>query len=603
MIKFNGISKAYGGRRLLERFSLIINPGEKCALVGHNGSGKTTLFRMITEEESPDSGDITTPKGYRIGILKQHLDVTEPTLLQEAAKGLAKGKEDELYRVKIILMGLGFSEEDFDKSPEVFSGGYRIRIHLCKLLVSEPDCLLLDEPSNYLDIVSIRWLERFLQKWKGELIMISHDRELLDSICTHTIGIHRQSIKKVTGGTEAYFTQLMQEEEIHERTRQNLTKKREHLESYIERFGAKASKASQAQSRAKALEKMPVLDQLAKMQHLDFEFRYAPISSQKIIEATDVSFKYPSDDGEEAPDLIKSFSHLIENGDKICIIGKNGKGKSTLLRVLAQQLQPTSGTIKVAASAVLGYFGQTHIDRLNKAHTIQEEISLANPKLSYTEVKNICGVMMFSGDVSEKSISVLSGGERSRVLLGKILASPCNLLLLDEPTNHLDMESVESLVSAVENFPGTVLMVTHSEWILRRIPNKLIICREEGQEIFLGSYDEFLEKRGWDEEGSKKPPKSAPKRNEKQERAALVNQKSQRLSPIKKQMEQIEKAISQKEVLLNQDTVRLTEAATTQNTKAIVELSKTIDATKKELEKLYEEYDRIALSYEEQSNK
>lgn len=583
MIKFNAISKAYGARSIFDSFSLIINPGERCALVGRNGAGKTTLLRLLTGEETPDSGEISVPKGYRIGILKQHLGVTKPTVLEEAALGLAPGKEDELYRVEKILFGLGFSEADLDKSPEVFSGGYRIRIHLCKLLVSEPDCLLLDEPSNYLDIVSMRWLERFLQKWKGELVVISHDREFLDLVSTHTIGIHRQRIKKVAGGTEAYFTQLIQEEEVYERTRQNAEKKREHLESYIERFGAKASKATQAQSKAKALAKMPVLEKLANLHHLDFDFRYAPMSSRKVFEADAVSFKYPNS---ENPDtyLIDQFSLLIENGDKIALIGKNGKGKSTLLQIIAQHLQHQEGTIKSAETAKVGYFGQTHIDRLHTSHTVQEEISNANSKLNYTEVRAICGVMMFPGSDADKRISVLSGGERSRVLLGKILATPCNFLLLDEPTNHLDMESVEALVQAIENFPGTVVIVTHSEWILRRIPTKLVICKENSQEVFIGSYDDFLEKEGWDDEA--KPAAKAAKVAPPKSSAQIV-----RPQITKKMLNDLEKAITDAEVEIEKCTAKLVAASEAQDSKAIVQLSQELERKKASLDVLYADYE------------
>lgn len=577
MLMLNNVSKGYGGQLLFKGASLIINKGEKCALVGRNGMGKTTLLRLITGEELLDGGDITTPKGYKIGVLKQHLDVSAPTLLEEAAKGLAPGKEDELYRVEKILFGLGFSEDDLYKCPTVFSGGYRIRIHLCRLLVSEPDCLLLDEPSNYLDVVSIRWLVKFLKQWRGELIIISHDRELLDSVSTHTIGVHRQNLKKVTGGTEEYFTQILQEEEIHEKTRQNLEKKKQHLQSFIDRFGAKASKATQSQSKAKALSKMPVLEKLAHLHHLDFEFRYAPISSKKIIETQDAVFNYPGTNLES--NLIDRFNILVENGDKIAIIGKNGKGKSTLLQVLGNLLEAQGGTVRIADTVRIGYFGQTHIERLHPQHSIVEEIWSANPKLSFTEVKNICGIMMFSGDTSEKKISVLSGGERSRVLLGRILASNCNLLLLDEPTNHLDMESVEALVEAIENFAGTVLLVTHSEWILRRIPEQLIICKENEQHVFLGTYDDFLEKEGWDDE-----PKKAPKKEK-----AVKEAPPQPKAPGKNKSA-VEKEIATLEEKLKASLKALETATEKKEFASLGKLSQEVQSVQEKLDTLYQSY-------------
>ncbi len=511
MIKFNGLTKSYGGRKLFDNISFILNKGEKCSLVGKNGTGKTTLLRLISGEEEADGGSVSIPKNYHVGVLKQHLHFTQYSVLEEACLGLPPERSHEQYRAEKILAGLGFLEEDLYSPPDSFSGGYQIRIELCKLLLSEPDCLLLDEPSNYLDVLSLRWLVRFLQEWKGEIMMVSHDREFLDEISTHTMGMHRGKIKKVEGGTEEYYTQVLLEEEIHEKTRINLEKQKAHLQSFVDRFGAKASKAAQARSRTKAIGRMPVLEKLASMHNLDFQFQYAPFTSQKVLTATDVAFAYP---GMEEP-LIHDFNILIENGDKIAIIGKNGKGKSTLLQLLAKINEPQKGSIQIPENVRIGYFGQTNINRLDPKKTIYEEVSLANPLLNMTQVRAICGTMMFPGDDSSKTISVLSGGERSRVLLGKILAAPCNLLLLDEPTNHLDMESVEALVTAVEMFQGVVIIVSHTEWILHRIAKKIVICHQGEQELFEGNYDDFLRKVGWQEEApqKKKPEKKVSRKD------------------------------------------------------------------------------------------
>jgi ATP-binding cassette subfamily F protein 3 len=418
-------------------------------------------------------------------------------LIEEAALGLREDEKECLYKAESILFGLGFKEEDLVRSPEEFSGGYQLRLHLAKVLVGEPDCLLLDEPTNYLDIISIRWFTKFLMEWKGELILISHDREFLDSVSTHTMGIHRQQILKVKGDTIHFFEQVMQKEEIHEKTRLNLEKKREHLQGFIERFGAKASKATQAQSKQKMLSRIPVLENLKNLYQLDFQFNEASFPGRKMLDAHDVSFSYDTA-SEDA--LINHFSLVVEKGERIAIIGKNGRGKSTILRLLAGELEPNrgSGTVKRSDNLSIGYFGQTNIDRLHPRHTIEEEISSANPKLNLTQVKGICGLMMFSGDKSSKTHSVLSGGEKSRVLLGKIIATPCNLLLLDEPTHHLDMESIEALIDAIEDFQGAVIIVTHSELILKRMGlDKIVICHEGRQEMHLGTYEEFLDKDGW----------------------------------------------------------------------------------------------------------
>lgn len=497
MIQIDSLTLAYHGEALFEDASFSIQPGERCALVGRNGSGKSSLFRLIVGKETPDKGTIAKRKNYTIGILDQHIVFTRSTLIEEAALGLQPKEKDCIYKAETILFGLGFKEEDLERAPQEFSGGYQLRLHLAKVLVGEPDCLLLDEPTNYLDIVSIRWFTKFLQEWRGEFILISHDREFLDSVSTHTMGIHRQKVSKVKGNTIHFFEQLMQKEEIHEKTRINLEKKRELLQGFITRFGAKASKATQAQSKQKMLSRIPVLENLKNLYQLDFQFNEAHFPGTRMLEVNDLSFSYNS---VTMHPLIEHLTLSIDKGERIAIIGKNGRGKSTILRLLAGELAPNKGASKRSENLSIGYFGQTNIDRLHPKHSIEEEIASANSKLNFTQIKAICGLMMFSGDKSKKTNAVLSGGEKSRVLLGKIVATPCNLLLLDEPTHHLDMESIEALIDAIEDFQGAVIMVTHSELILKRMNlDKIVICHEGKQELHLGTYEEFLDKNGWQE--------------------------------------------------------------------------------------------------------
>ncbi len=504
IIQAEGVCLAFGGQVVLEGAEFSIQKGERCGLIGRNGSGKSTLFRLLAGEEIPDEGTVVTPRGYRLGILQQQIRFSCPTIIEEAALGLREDDKDSLYKVERILFGLGFSEEDLYESPDVLSGGYRLRVQLAKVLVSEPDCLLLDEPTNYLDILSIRFLGQFLQSWKGEMILISHDLSFLDQVTTHMMGIHRKKIYKIRGKSTDLFEIIANEEERHELTRQNLEKKKAHMQSFVDRFGAKASKAALAQSKQKMIDKLPVLEKLKGLHQLDFSFHELPFMGVKMAEASHIQFSY-----EPEEPLIDDFSLIVEKGERIAIIGKNGYGKSTLMRLIAGELPPIKGEMQMSPVARMGYFGQTSIERLDPKLRIDEEIASANPKLSYTQVMGICGLMMFSGDAAKKSVSVLSGGEKSRVLLGKIVAQPCNLLLLDEPTHHLDIESIEALIDAIEEFSGAVIIITHSEWLLRRIPfDKLVVCHESKQEIFLGGYDEFLQKVGWREEkGEKKAPK------------------------------------------------------------------------------------------------
>jgi len=542
MIQFDNVSLAFSDHTLFENVSFTLQKGERCGLIGRNGSGKSTLFRLIDEEIEPDKGTITLPKNYRVGYLQQHIQFIEPSLIQEAARALPDQEKDHLFKAEKILFGLGFTENDLKAPPASFSGGFHLRLHLAKVLIAEPDCLLLDEPTNYLDILSMRWLTQFLSKWPYEFILISHERDFMDSVSTHTMGIHRGKVRKLKGTSLDFFQQILTEEEVHEKTRLKQEKKRANVQKFVDRFGAKATKASQAQSKLKMLDREPVLEKLNQLSDLSFSFHEAPFPGRKLLEAQRLSFSYT------AESLIENFSLEIEKGERVAFIGKNGRGKSTLLRLLSGDLTPKQGNVKFSENIHLGYFGQTHVERLDPKHTIEEEISSANKMLNFTEIKSIAGAMLFSGELAEKKIAVLSGGEKSRVLLGKILAKPCNLLLLDEPTHHLDIESIEALIDALEDFSGSIVLVTHSELILHRLNvDKIVLCGPSQQTLFLGNYADFLEKIGWEEEKKvSQDKKSRP--NARRERAEWVTRRAAVLKPIEKKIQDAEKRLMHLEV-------------------------------------------------------
>lgn len=592
MIQVDDLTISYAGHSLFEKVCLTIQKKEKCGLIGRNGSGKSTFFRLLTQKELPDHGRIVLPKGYQLGYLDQHIHFTKSTILEEAILGLPPEKQEEIYRAEKILFGLGFSKEQFDFSPRDLSGGFQLRLHLAKVLLSEPDCLLLDEPSNYLDILSIRWLTRFLRQWEKEFILITHDREFMDTVCTHTIGIHRKKMKKIKGSTIDFFDQLIEEEKIYESTRMNQEKKREHLQSFIDRFGAKATKAAQAKSRQKTLNRLPTMEKLKNLYDLSFSFNETPFMGKKLLDAKNLFFSYSP----ETP-LIQNISLEIEKGEKIAIIGKNGKGKSTLLKLLAGEMDPIQGELHQSDQTQIGYFGQTNIDRLHQDASIEEEIALSNPNLNTTQVKNICGLMMFGQDLSKKPISVLSGGERSRVLLGKILAKPCNLLFLDEPTHHLDMESIEALIDAIEDFSGALLLVTHSELILKRIAfDKILICSEQKQELFLGNYEEFLEKKGWEEEKNEKS-KHSPFQEGKTRQKEVIQERSKLLKPLKKQIDLCEKRIITLEEDQEKDQRKLSLELEEKRPPPLF-LLKQMGERQKQIELLFEELENLNNTYQ-----
>ena len=506
MISIKNITKRYGTRILFEDVSFDVLANEKIGLVGRNGHGKTTLFRIITGEEEPDDGKVFKPNNYAIGYLGQHLTFTKPTVLEEGCVGLSPEDLGGEWKVEKILSGLGFSEGDFSRSPSEFSGGFQMRIALAKVLVSEPNMLLLDEPTNFLDIVSIRWLEKFLRSWKGELIVISHDRDLVDSVTTHIVGIHRGMVRKIKGPTGKYYAQLFKDEEVHEKRRLEDEKKRKQIMEYVNTFRAKASHAKAVQSNIKKLEKMEKLDKLEEIRTLSFSFNYETFRAAQVMDVNDLTFSYDA----KEPYLISGLNFVVNRHDKICIIGKNGKGKTTLLKLLSGRLKPVSGSVKTNTSALPAYYEQANTADLNDELTVEEEIARGRAFIEKSRVRGICGAMMFSGDDAEKKVKVLSGGERSRVLLGKLLVAPSNILFLDEPTHHLDIESCQAMMDAVRDFEGAALVVAHDEHFLNAVATKLIVFKNDRAFLYPGTYKDFLESVGWEEDGEDKPLPAKP---------------------------------------------------------------------------------------------
>ncbi|HOK01608.1 MAG TPA: ATP-binding cassette domain-containing protein [Spirochaetota bacterium] len=597
MIIVNNLSKSFGKQEIFDDISFNVNPGEKIGLVGRNGHGKTTLLRMIIGEEHPDSGEIIIPKNYYIGHVKQHLDFTKNSVIAEACLGLKENESDARWKAEKILAGLGFSQADMEKDPWSFSGGFQVRLNLAKVLVSEPDMLLLDEPTNYLDIISIRWLENFLRQWKGELIIVTHDRSFMNRVITHTIGIHRQKVRKIEGTTDKLYEQILKEEEIYEKTRINDEKKRKEVELFISRFRAKARLAGLVQSRIKALEKQQNLQKLEKIKDLDFSFTYKPFNAKSLMSVENLSFSY-----DKKNFIIKDLSLSVRSDDRICVIGKNGRGKTTLLRLLAGELSPDSGVISVHPNTVAGYFAQTNIVRLKENLTIEEEIMSAG--CDKQTARNIAGAMMFEGDDALKKISVLSGGEKSRVLLGKILATPSNLIFLDEPTNHLDMESCDALMAAIDSYPGAIIMVTHNELFLHSLANRFIVFQESGVRVFEGSYQYFLDKIGWEEEKSDQGKSfnqkdTLNKKDLRKLRSEIITRRNREIKPLEEKLVKTENLITEKEELLAIKNKEIIEASGVKSGKEIESLSKEIHSLQKEINELFVQYEELHNTIEE----
>ncbi|MFT5835572.1 MAG: ATP-binding cassette subfamily F protein 3 [Sulfurimonas sp.] len=601
MIQLNNISKSYSSQELFSNLNFKLNSGNRVGLVGRNGSGKSTLFKLILAEESADGGEIIIPKNYKIGTLKQHLTFSESTLREEAALALEEDMKYDVYRVEKILFGLGFVQDDLGKDPLSFSGGYQIRINLAKLLVTEPNLLLLDEPTNYLDIVSLRWLKSFLRSFEGEVILITHDRNFMDSITTHTMGLVRKKIELIPGDTHKFYEQLQANDELHSKQKIAQDKKVKEMEEFIAKNKARASTATRAQSKVKELQKMDLLDNLNFDNTLEFNFNFKDTPAKILLDVKDLKFGYTPENI-----LFDKISFTLEKGECLGIIGKNGKGKSTLLNTIAGELKQLSGQVDFHGSTSFAHFGQTNIAHLSDKNTVMDEIYVGNPKLSEANVRSICGGMMFSGDAAKKKISLLSGGEKSRVMLGQIIARNVNLLFLDEPTNHLDMDSIEALTNAIKKFNGSVIIVTHSEELLRRVCDRLIIFAKDGAEYFDGGYNDFLEKIGWEDEEKEQKVKAAPKGNQKENKklkAEMVRERNKLTSSLKKKVEKLETKIMETEERLEIHHHGLIAVSNSGESSKLMELTKLVSDEEAFVEEAFEELEIVQTQLDEINDK
>jgi ATP-binding cassette subfamily F protein 3 len=588
MVRVDNLSFAFGSQTIFDDVGFTIGRRERIGLVGRNGSGKTTLLNLLAGDLRPDGGSISLPRDYRIGYVSQRIAFQGKTVLEEASRHLEKGGT---WRAEKVLFGLGFAGEDLPRRPDALSGGFQARLHLTGVLLGECDLLLLDEPTNYLDILAIRWLTSHLQSWRGELVLITHDRGFMDGVTSHTMIIHREKIRKIAGPTAKLYEQIAKEEEIHEKTRRREEKRVRDIEVFIGRFRAKARLAGLVQSRVKLIEKRGDVKKLEKLKNLDIAFRAAPLSARYVMEAKEVAFAY------DARPLIDGFSLTVGSRDRIGVIGRNGRGKTTLLKLLAGMLEPRAGLVSTHPKTRIGYFGQTAVDDLAGPRTVEGELQAANPDLSRKEIMDACGALLFGGESASKTLDLLSGGEKARVLLGKILLRPVNLLLLDEPSNHLDMESCDSLLAAIDSFPGAVIIVTHSELFLRSLVDRLVVFGEGGPFVQEGGYGSFLDSGGWVEERDGSAEKSRP--STRQERAERVQSRSRRLAPLRESMERIEGKIRRLEEELARNNEELVAAARSGDGGRIGALSRENHRLQGEIDALYTALEEMLRRLEE----
>jgi ATP-binding cassette subfamily F protein 3 len=524
MLTLAEISKSFGSRTLFEDVSLSINQGERIALVGANGAGKTTLFSIILGELSPDSGTVVLDRHTTLGYLPQETAaIGEETVLQLAtaitpehgqlqqilAKGVASGETetDEYHdalaryaelgayqlepKAKRILSGLAFRDSDFNRPARTMSGGWIMRAHLARLLVMEPDLLMLDEPTNHLDLESLFWFQNYLMYYPGAILMISHDRAFLNELVDNIFEIRGKQVHRYRGNYDAFLEQKQQRQEIQLAAYKNQQAEIQKLQEFADRFRAKASKASQAQSKLKQIERMEKIE--APESHekrIHIKFPQPVKSGQRVITLEKIHHAYG--------DLVvyRGIDLEIEKGQRIVLVGPNGAGKSTLLKILGGVLPVQQGERKLGHNAVVGYSSQNRVDQLNPTRTVlQEALSIPAP-LPEVTTRTILGSFLFQGDDAYKKVAVLSGGEKTRLGLVKLLLNPPNLLLMDEPTTHLDMASIDALIDALKQYSGTLVFISHDVYFIRALAQTVLHISAGQLTPYAGDYDYYLDKSG-----------------------------------------------------------------------------------------------------------
>ncbi len=633
MIKLDNLSKAYGSKILLDNISYHIPEGSKIALVGNNGSGKTTLLRILLGEEEADSGSVLKPSRLSLGHLKQEASLDpNKTILEEALEGAKKltelkqelsvlskelhvSSQDELIhryseveaqyeklggynieaKAESLLMGLGFTKEKMSDSPASLSGGWAMRLEMAKMLVNDPNFLVLDEPTNHLDLPSLVWFENYLKSYKGTLLFVSHDKELLEKLPDITLHLHKGIIRVYQGNYSSFLRQKEERELLEQSQVSNLEKKKNELEKFITRFGAKASKAKQAKSKEKQVEKLEKeIEDIESVQQADSRkmtliLPPPPPSDRVLYTISNGAIGYKDI-------LFEKINLLVEKGQKIGIVGANGIGKSTLLKTIACEIEALGGSFQASSRNILAYFSQNLVDNLPPKGNLLDVV-LNSAEISYKEARTLLGALLFTEEDLEKKIEVLSGGEKNRVALACVLAKKANFVLLDEPTNHLDIESVNALVEAFQKYTGTVLFVSHNRFFINSLSSHILALSKTKQvDIFEGKLDDY--KRlclvsGFPyvlEENSEKQKIEA-----KKEEAKIVSyeeRKSQtkELSRLEKQLQKLDQEIetlSKKEKLLEE---KLAKAAENGTHEEMSEVNKELWTTQEKKEKTEEEW-------------
>ena len=634
MHQIKDLHYAIGDRKLLNGVSWAIQPTQRAALIGPNGAGKTTLFRIVFGEIDPHSGTVLKPKAFRIGYLPQEeTELQGGSVLQTVLEGqkeiaALEKKIEELHRVldtspaeqeklldqlgtaehryealggyrleaeaKAILSGLGFSERDFSDPLVNLSGGWRMRVYLARLLIQKPDMLLLDEPTNHLDLQALEWLEQYLLQFSGSVVLVSHDRFFIDRLARGIYELDRGQLVHYPGNYHAYEKQKKQREELQLKKWEEQREERKRQERFIERFRYKNTKASQVQSRIKMLEKMEEIEIPPPARRLNFSIAVETTSYKDVLMLEDLSFRY------DQKWVMEDTNLHISRGERVALVGVNGAGKTTLTKLITGQLSPQNGSVTLGKRAQIGYYAQHQVAALNLESTVYEEVLGTAAKAHIPRIREVLGVFQLSGDDVFKKIKVLSGGEKARVSLAKILLSPVNFLLMDEPTNHLDMPSVEALESALSLYRGTLLMISHDRYFLDKLVDRVVELRDGRFEDYSGNYSYYLEKReilaGLEDQLAEKiHPGSPAKKTKEQKRveAEARQSVSRRRNQLQEEIESLERAIDNLETEKKEIENKLALPETYKDNTLAVTLQKRYAVVKRDLEKSYQTWEKF----------
>ncbi len=628
MISINNLTFEIGSRALYDEANWHIKPGDKVGLIGANGAGKSTLLRLIVGQYKPTSGSISMAKDLKIGYLNQdllsyHSDKSIVHVAMEAferqnqlhleienlLKSLETDYSDDIlnklsdkqmefealdgynieFRAHEILAGLGFSEEEQKRPLATFSGGWRMRVMLARILLQTPDILLLDEPTNHMDLPSIKWLENYLQAFDGAIVIVSHDRYFLDRIIKKTVESRKGKLTLYAGNYSYYLEEKSLRNEIQAGQFKNQQAKIKQEERLIERFRAKASKAKMAQSRIKALDRMERVDDVDDDNpEVNFSFKFSKPSGRHVVTLENISKSYPN------LEILRNTEAIIEKGDKIALIGANGKGKSTLLRIVAQDDKNFEGTVTQGHNVSQTFFAQHQLEALHLENSIIAEMQAFAPKHTETELRSILGCFLFTGDDAFKKIKVLSGGEKSRVALAKALTADANFLVLDEPTNHLDMASVNILIQALQQYEGTVIVVSHDRYFLDNIANKIWFIEDKEIKEYPGTYEEYEvwnSKRVQKTVVEKKVIKEEPK---KEKKAAPTDDNKKLILKKNKELAQLEQQIALKEADVKELEIRLADEEIYSDATKLQDTTRKYNSTKAEYQQLQNDWEKIA---------